>query len=327
LVKPESEAKWRVLVAEKLMGFLPLSPDYRTTYFYVERLGGEGISEELSGLLLAEAQRAYDDERDIPFLDLYFRFPVRELLEGRSLLDLGCSIGGRSVRLAETLHVPKISGVDILPEDTDVAGRFASKRGVASDFRAGRAENLPFPPESIENIVSYDAFEHVENVEAVLRDCHRVLVPGGHVVAVFPPFGNPFESHLLFSELPALHWLFGGETLAAAQRRVAAARGWPPILPERLASWEKMPSLNGVTRRSFNAAVARTGWDVVYRSACPLFTTGRRARQNPVFRTLRRLLQPLVLVPGARELATDRIAVILRKTPAPLAGQPQAKPN
>ena len=67
MVAPESNAKWRVLLAEKLMGLLPLSPDYRTTYFYVERLGGKGISEELSSLLLAEAQRAYDDERDIPF--------------------------------------------------------------------------------------------------------------------------------------------------------------------------------------------------------------------------------------------------------------------
>lgn len=307
-----SEARWRVLLAEKLMRFLPLSPDPRTTFFYMERQGGK-IPEELASLLLSEAQRTYDDEREIPFLDLYYRFPVRELLRGRSLLDLGCSVGGRSVRLAETLDVPHLYGVDILAQDTDVAGQFASTKGVSGDFRAGRAENLPFSPESVDNIVSYDAFEHVEDLEAVLRDCRRVLVPGGHVVAVFPPFGNPFESHLLFTELPALHWLFSGDILAEAQRRVAASRGWPAILPERLASWEKMPSLNGVTRRSFHDAVAHTGWELVYERSCPLFTTGRRSQQNPVFRTLRRLLAPFVIVPGVRDLAIDRIACVLRK--------------
>ena len=303
---------WPVLLAERLMRLLPLSPDPRTTYFYMERQR-ESIPEEVSSLLLGEAQRTYDDEREIPFLDLYFRFPVRQILGRRSLLDLGCSVGGRSVRLAETLEVPRIFGVDILPQDTSVAGRFATEKGIRGDFRPGRAENLPFDAESVENIVSYDAFEHVEDLEAVLRDCRRVLVPGGHLVAVFPPFGNPFESHLLFTQLPALHWFFSGEVLTEAQRRVAASRGWPDILPERLANWEKMPSLNGVTRRSFREAFARMGWEVVYERYCPLFTTGRRSQQNRLFRMLRVLLTPLLFVPGIREFATDRIVCILRK--------------
>lgn len=306
-----------VAVARSLMRFFPLEPDPRTTSFYVATLGKTGLPPDAVERLLAESQNTYDDEREIPFLDLYFRYPVRELLSGRTLLDIGCSVGGRSVRLAETLNVPRIYGLDILPEDIDVANRFAASRGVPGDFRAGRGEEMPFPSASIENIVTYDAFEHVANVEAVLTECRRILVPGGHLVAVFPPFGNPFESHLLFTQLPAIHWLFSGGTLAKAQRQVGLAKGWPPeILTDTLEPWEKMPTLNGITRRSFASAVSRTGWEVVYERSCPLFTTGRRSQRNPIFRTLRRLLSPLTAVPGIREYATDRVACILRKPKA-----------
>jgi SAM-dependent methyltransferase len=296
------------------MGLFPLEPDPRTTSFYVANLGKQGLPPDAVERLLAESQNTYEDEKELPFLDLYYRYPVRELLGGRTLLDIGCSVGGRSVRLAETLRVPRLYGLDILPEDIEVANRFAASRGVAGDFRAGRGEEMPFESDSIENIVTYDAFEHVADVEAVLRECRRILVPGGHLVAVFPPFGNPFESHLLFSQLPAIHWFFSGQTLARAQRELGDAKGWPPgILSDRLENWEKMPTLNGITHGSFQRAVARTGWEVVYVRYCPLFTTGRRSRRNPLFRALRRVLAPLTVVPGVRDYATDRIACILRK--------------
>jgi len=300
-------------VARRLMRVLPLQPDPRTNFFYVARMGDED-SPEMSELLFQESSRTYEDEAEIPFLDLYFDYPVRDLLRGKSLLDLGCSVGGRSVRLAETLQVPLLMGVDILPQDTRVAGRFAQSRGIRNDFRAGSAEKLPYESESVDNIVSYDAFEHVASPEAALAECRRVLVPGGHLAVVFPPFLNPFESHLLFSELPALHWFFSGRTLERAQRSIAAEKGWEPgVLPEGLASWEKLPSLNGLSRSGFRRAVEKTGWEVLYLRFCPLFTTGRRAQRSALFRFLRKVATPLAAVPGVRELATDRVVAVLRK--------------
>ena len=59
------------------------------------------------------------------------------------------------------------------------------------------------------------------------------------------------------------------------------------------------------------------GWEIVYTRYCPLFTTGRRSQRNPLFRALRQLLAPLTVVPGVREYATDRVAVILRKPASP----------
>lgn len=315
-----SHESWSVAVltalARRLMRILPVEPDPRTNFFYVAAMGDEE-SVEVEGLLMREAQSTYDDEVETPFLDLYFRFPVREILRGRSLLDIGCSVGGRSVRLAETVQVPILMGVDMLPQDTRVAGRFAASHGIVSDFRAGRAEALPYESETVENVISYDAFEHVENPELALAECRRVLIPGGHLVVVFPPFLNPFESHLLFSELPALHWFFPGSVLARAQRSVAFEKGWAPdILPESLAPWEKLPNLNGLSRGGFDRAVARTGWEILYHRLCPLFTTGRRAQKSAFFRLLNRVAAPFCAVPGARELTTDRVVAVLRK-PAP----------
>lgn len=310
---PENPSALMTALTRRLMRILPLDPDPRTSFFYVAKMADED-SGEVEELLLKEAQRAYDDEAELPFLDLYFRYPVRELLRGRTLLDLGCSVGGRSVRLAETVQAPLVMGVDILPQDTRVANRFATLRGVASDFRPGRAEALPYDSNAADNVVSYDAFEHVESPEATLAECRRVLVPGGHLVVVFPPFLNPFESHLLFTQLPALHWLFSGPTLARAQRSIALEKGWDPgVLPETLAPWEKLPSLNGLSRGGFARAVEKTGWEVLYLRFCPLFTTGRRAQSSRLFRLLRRVATPFSAVPGLRELATDRVVAILRK--------------
>ena len=294
------------------MQLLPLFPQWETLFFNVMRTPVHETPTRVWDLLRAVAQETYDDELRAPFLDLYFRHPVKALLRGTTVLDIGSSVGGRSVRLAKALGL-RLIGIDIVPQDNTVALEFARAKGVHFGPLTARAEALPFRDASFENIVTYDGLEHVADLGAVLKECRRVLVPGGHLIAVFPPFFNPLESHLVVSALPCLHWLFSGPVLTRAQYEIARRRGWPPdLIPSTLEPWERMPTLNGVTCASFGQLVNEQGWEIKYRRYAPLFTTGRRARELLVFRLLRLVGKVLGVLPLLRELVTDRLVYVLR---------------
>lgn len=59
-------------------------------------------------------------------------------------------------------------------------------------------EPLPFPDDSAEYILAADVLEHILEWEKVVKDCHRVLRPGG-LLEVCVPFGfAPILYHVRF---------------------------------------------------------------------------------------------------------------------------------
>ncbi len=64
------------------------------------------------------------------------------------------------------------------------------------------AGNLPFPDASFDLAVSLSVFEHVFDLPSVLAECHRVLKPGGVLVAEFGPIWSSSWGHHL--------WLYQG---------------------------------------------------------------------------------------------------------------------
>ncbi len=52
----------------------------------------------------------------------------------------------------------------------------------------GKAEALPFPAETFRLIALLDVIEHCDDDFLVLRECHRVCVPGGHLIITAPAF-------------------------------------------------------------------------------------------------------------------------------------------
>jgi len=56
--------------------------------------------------------------------------------------------------------------------------------------------------------ISLDSFEHYEDPAGILQTMHRILKPGGVVLAAFgPPWFHPYGGHL-FSVFPWAHLLF-----------------------------------------------------------------------------------------------------------------------
>ena len=106
---------------------------------------------------------------------------IADLREGDTVLDLG-SGGGIDVLLSARRVGPtgKAYGLDMTDEMLDLARENARKAGVANaEFLKGEMEAMPLPDGSIDVIISNCVVNLSPDKDAVLREAHRVLAPGG----------------------------------------------------------------------------------------------------------------------------------------------------
>jgi len=240
---------------------------------------------------------------------------------GARILDFGCGAG--EVVAAGLADGRDIYGVEIF-EGGSHARSEVERRGLFNrrvfEVRGGR---LPFADGSFDLAVSNTVFEHVEDLEAALSEIHRVLRPGGRLVAFFPSYEVVRENHF---GVPFVHWLRKGsrhrEAWATLWRRLGGGRH-----PEGRSApeWARR-ALEWIDRYTFYRRRS-----VIERSF------GRRFRTFPAeevyirFRLLlhRRLraLAPLVripwVVPWARELCRrwGGLVIVARKEGPPLGGK------
>lgn len=106
-------------------------------------------------------------------------------------MDLGCFTGGKTVAWFERYKLQKITGIDIKNVYIDAAVQFADKHTVNADFKVSFGESLPFEDDTFDAILSFDVFEHVQNVQRTLHECYRVLKTGGRLFIVFPSYYHP----------------------------------------------------------------------------------------------------------------------------------------
>ena len=108
---------------------------------------------------------------------------------GARLLDFGCGWGTNTVLYAKIGY--EVEGFDISEVNLAAARKAAAQYDVADKitFSIQTAEALKYPDESFDVIAGIDILHHVE-IEPSLRECRRVLKPGG--VAFFrEPLANP----------------------------------------------------------------------------------------------------------------------------------------
>jgi SAM-dependent methyltransferase len=93
------------------------------------------------------------------------------------------------------------------------------ERAAEALSRAGQivnaaGENLPFPPEHFDFILSHEVLEHVADDRAAAREMVRTLRPGGRIALFVPNRGYPFETHGIywqgryrFGNIPLVNYL------------------------------------------------------------------------------------------------------------------------
>ncbi|MEV5047145.1 methyltransferase domain-containing protein [Streptomyces griseoincarnatus] len=104
---------------------------------------------------------------------------------GSRVLEIGSNTGFTSVNIA-LLTGASVVGIDLQESSVAEATRYAEKQGVADrvEFRVGDVRSLPFPDGSFDAVWASNVVSFVDDKQAMLQECHRVLVPGGTLIAV-----------------------------------------------------------------------------------------------------------------------------------------------
>jgi ubiquinone/menaquinone biosynthesis C-methylase UbiE len=99
----------------------------------------------------------------------------------RRVLDVGCGPGYLLRRLAGRYpDASELAGIDPAPAMIEAAGQAADDPRLR--FTSGNVEQLPYPDDAFDLIVSTTSFDHWADQRAGLGECARVLASGGHLV-------------------------------------------------------------------------------------------------------------------------------------------------
>jgi SAM-dependent methyltransferase len=101
-----------------------------------------------------------------------------------NVLEIGCGSGGCALHFVEIIDC-RITGIDVNAHGIRAADHLAHDQQLADRAHfivQSAAERLPFSDETFDAAYSNDAFCHIPNRPALLRECRRVLKPGGRLL-------------------------------------------------------------------------------------------------------------------------------------------------
>ena len=97
--------------------------------------------------------------------------------KGLRVLEIGCGLGTDGAQFAQA--GADYTGIDL----TDAAIELAQKRfelfNLSGTFQTDDAERLSFPNDSFDLVYSHGVLHHTPDIDAAIREIHRVLRPGG----------------------------------------------------------------------------------------------------------------------------------------------------
>lgn len=180
----------------------------------------------------AHADVRFRSEYDYALFEYYRSAKVIAALERAGVpvrghvLDAGCGGGGMPLSLAE--EAAMVVGIDPAPRFQDAGVKLARERGLRNlVFVQADGMFLPFRDRTFDLVLSHAVIEHVADAPQYLRECARVLAPGGRMFLSTAPYLSFAGAHLprLKVQLP-LHLLVGRRAAFATFRFLARHAPW-----------------------------------------------------------------------------------------------------
>lgn len=198
---------------------------------------------------------------------------IEELLQwadiqhAEHILDVGCGIGGSSLYLAEKFSAIA-TGITLSPVQANRAKERARIAGRAvgqprAQFHVANALQMPFPDQSFDLVWSLESGEHMPDKTQFLRECYRVLKPGGtflfvtwchrpidqspltldeqqHLAEIYRVYCLPYVISL--PEYGAIAQSIGFQNIRTADWSPAVAPFWNVVIDSAL-NWDTIVSL------------------------------------------------------------------------------------
>jgi SAM-dependent methyltransferase len=124
------------------------------------------------------------------------------------VLDYGCG-AGQMVQSGLEAGL-EMAGADVYYGGSGTRAEAERLGLLGTAIREIRGGRLEFADETFDLVVNNQVLEHVEDLDAVLREIHRVLKPGGTVLSIFPARDVFREGHI---GIPFAHWFPRGSRL------------------------------------------------------------------------------------------------------------------
>lgn len=318
----------RVKFCKFLMNLLPSKPKYQENYFVQEifrhekytslsQTEKEQFFERLVKYNISEAKRK-------PFDLFYPSYSFKKIMEGKIVLDLGCSIGGDTIALGENWNVKGFYGIDVSDDSIKVANYYREKHlpGTKYNFNQSYGEKLPFENDFFDAIVSHDTIEHVRSVKEVVAECKRVLKKGGAAYLVFPSIKLPFGGAHISSvtRTPFLEWFFSPQTINKAYHEIVSEWGddlnWYKPTEETKGDWAVVKGgigVNGTTYKEFMKIAKEEEFSDIKFVKIPLLYVGNTALKYPFIKFLSSCLKPLMSIDYFKDYLSQRFVFILTK--------------
>jgi ubiquinone/menaquinone biosynthesis C-methylase UbiE len=130
------------------------------------------------------------------------------------IVDCGCGDGRFTVRMAKAVNAERTIGIDVVPNN------IALLEAQGIEGRVGDLDHgLPLERKSADLVVASHVIEHVTDTDMLVKECYRVLRPGGHFLIATPN---------LAAFLNILFLMFGRQPTIAEVSDVALVGTWSP---------------------------------------------------------------------------------------------------
>ena len=120
----------------------------------------------------------------------------------RRILDMGCTVGHCTIPYTEAFPDAEVHAIDVAAPVLRYAHARAEAMGHAVHFSQQNAERTDFEDGSFDLIVSHIMLHETSHraIYNIMKECHRLLSPGGMVVHVEAPVRNdeiePFDAFM-----------------------------------------------------------------------------------------------------------------------------------